>query len=50
MRFVGSKDKDEREPGFQADHTVNVHSITLLFRMTVETMPGRAMFEGKTRV
>ena len=50
MRFVGSKDKDEREPQFQVDHTVNAHSIPLMYQMTVETMPGRAMFEGKTRV
>ncbi len=46
MKFLGTKDKDLREPEFHYKHTVDAHSIPLFFQMTLEVMPGRALFEG----
>ncbi|XP_072035284.1 uncharacterized protein [Amphiura filiformis] len=50
MKFLGTKDKDQREPDFHHEHTVDVHSIPLYFQITVEAMPGRALFEATLKV
>ena len=50
MTFIGMKNKNQQrrdEPDFHHEHTVEIHSIPLYYQMTVEVMPGRALFEGK---
>ncbi|XP_071949378.1 uncharacterized protein [Antedon mediterranea] len=50
LKFDKTVDFDQREPGFLKEANVDVHEMSLLYQVTVETAPGPGLFEATIKM
>nr|XP_002741805.1 PREDICTED: uncharacterized protein LOC100366885 [Saccoglossus kowalevskii] len=50
LRYTGSIDDDQSLPGFGEHANVNINDMNIDYQVTIETIPGHALFEGTIRM